>query len=182
MSMRLPVVGVMGSGEKEHLPRAEDLGRWLATQRVHLLTGGGKGVMTAVSRAFYETPDRAGLVVGIIPCRHAATEPKSEYPNPWVELAIFTHLYMDGISGADPMSRNHINILSSDVVVALPGSDGTLSEIELALRYGRPIAAYLEDRAEMPDVPQQVPVIGDLAGIQDFVRAHLPAGLEQDRS
>jgi uncharacterized protein (TIGR00725 family) len=175
MSVRLPVVGVMGSGEKEHLPQAEGLGRWLATQRVHLLTGGGKGVMTAVSRAFQETPNRAGLVVGIIPCRDVATNPKPDYPNPWVELAIFTHLYMDGTSGTDPMSRNHINILSSDVVLALPGSDGTLSEIELAVRYGRPIAAYLEDRAEMPVVPQQVPVIGNLAGIQDFVRTHLPA-------
>ena len=63
MSMRLPVVGVMGSGEKEHLPRTEDLGRWLATQRVHLLTGGGKGVMTAVSRHSAQPGlDRSGPV------------------------------------------------------------------------------------------------------------------------
>ncbi len=176
MSMRLPVVGVMGSGEIEHAPRAEALGRWLATQRVHLLTGGGKGVMTSVSRAFHETPNRTGLIVGIIPCRDQSTEPKPGYPNPWVELAIYTHLYRDGIAGADSMSRNHINILSSDVVIALPGSAGTLSEIALAVRYGRPIAAYLEDRAEMPDVPQEVPIIGDLAGIQNFVRANLPTG------
>ncbi|MGI9403229.1 MAG: hypothetical protein ACR2OF_01825 [Hyphomicrobium sp.] len=176
MSMRLPVVGVMGSGEKGHAPRAEVLGRWLATQRVHLLTGGGKGVMTSVSRAFHETPNRAGLVVGVIPCGRQPTEPKPGYPNPWVELAIYTHLYRDGTSGADPMSRNHINILSSNVVVALPGSSGTLSEITLAVRYSRPIAVYLEDNAEMPDVPQQVPIIGDLAGIQEFVCANLPAG------
>jgi len=176
MSMRLPVVGVMGSGEKEHARRAEELGRWLATQRVHLLTGGGEGVMTSVSRAFHATPNRAGLVVGIIPCRQDPTKPKPGYPNPWVELAIFTHLYMDGTSGADPMSRNHINILSSDVVVALPGSSGTLSEIELALRYDRPIAVYVADRAEMPDVPQEVPIVGDLAGVQDFVRSNLPTG------
>lgn len=173
MSMRLPVVGVMGSGENEHASRAEALGHWLATQRVHLLTGGGRGVMTSVSRAFSETPNRAGLIVGIIPCKDEAAEPKPGYPNPWVELAIYTHLYRDGIAGADPMSRNHINILSSDVIVALPGSSGTLSEMELAVRYGRPIAAYLEDRAEMPDIPQEVPVIGDLAGIQAFVRTNL---------
>ncbi len=176
MSMRLPVVGVMGSSEKEYTQRAEELGRWLATQRVHLLTGGGKGVMTSVSRAFRATPNRAGLVVGIIPCRQDPTKPKLGYPNPWVELAIFTHLYMDGTLGAGPMSRNHINILSSDVIVALPGSSGTLSEIELAMRYGRPIAVYLADRAEMPDVPLQAPIIGDLAGVQEFVCSNLPTG------
>ncbi len=179
MSMRLPVVGVMGSGEKENEPRAANLGRWLASQPVHLLTGGGKGVMTSVSRAFHQTPDRVGLVIGIIPCGHDSIEPKPGYPNPWVEIAIFSHLYMDGTRGADPMSRNHINILSSDVVVALPGSAGTLSEIALALRYGRPIAAYLKDRAEMPDVPQQIPIISDLAGVQDFVRANISTASQQ---
>ena len=30
------------------------------------------------------------------------------------------------------MSRNHVNVLSSDVVVALPGGPGTLSELRLA--------------------------------------------------
>lgn len=40
-------------------------------------------------------------------------------------------------------SRNHINILSSDAVVALPGGPGTLSEVKLALVYGRPCMAFL---------------------------------------
>ncbi len=39
--------------------------------------------------------------------------------------------------GTELSSRNHINILSSDVVVALPGSSGTWSEIQLAIRYVR---------------------------------------------
>jgi len=34
----------------------------------------------------------------------------------------------------DMNSRNHINILSSDVVIALPGSKGTYSEVMLAIR------------------------------------------------
>ena len=37
---RLPVVGVLGSGSVEHSERARALGRWLAGQGVHLLTGG----------------------------------------------------------------------------------------------------------------------------------------------
>ena len=38
---RLPVVGVLGSGSVAHEERARALGRWLACQGVHLLTGGG---------------------------------------------------------------------------------------------------------------------------------------------
>lgn len=46
---RLPVVGVMGSGSEAHEPDASRIGRWLAEEGVHLLTGGGGGVMAAVS-------------------------------------------------------------------------------------------------------------------------------------
>ena len=114
---------------------------------VHLLTGGGGGVMTAVSRAFARVEDRAGLVVGVLPGgagggsggAELGGPPPPGYPNPWVELAIRTHLAARGVAGDTPDSRNHVNVLSSDVVVALPGGAGTASEVELALRYGRPL-------------------------------------------
>ena len=150
---RLPVVGVMGSGTRTHDGLAAPLGRGLARMGVHLLTGGGGGVMTAVSRAFARVEDRAGLVVGVLPGgvgdgrgnggERGGTElagpPPPGYPNPWVELAIRTHLAARGAAGDTPDSRNHVNVLSSDVVVALPGGAGTASEVELALRYGRPL-------------------------------------------
>ena len=41
---RLPIVGVMGSGSESYSDQAARLGRWLAKQDVHLLTGGGGGV------------------------------------------------------------------------------------------------------------------------------------------
>jgi uncharacterized protein (TIGR00725 family) len=173
MSRRLPVVGVLGSGEEEHAERAEPVGRWLATERVHLLTGGGKGVMQAASRAFRAVPDRIGLVIGILPCGVEAGEPRPGYPNPFVELAILTHLPLTGASGTEPMSRNHINILSSNVLIALPGGAGTASEVELALHYGRPIAAYLGARSEIPKLPDDVPVFDALDDVQDFVRRNL---------
>ena len=66
-SQRLPIVGVMGSGGERHEARASSLGEWLATEDVHLLTGGGGGVMEAVSQAFFNVPDRRGLVLGVIP-------------------------------------------------------------------------------------------------------------------
>ena len=95
-AIRIPIVGVMGSGTQSHYERASRLGRWLALEGVHLLTGGGSGVMTSVSQAFYETPDRRGLVIGIIPSIEGSFAPKAGYPNKWVEIPIFTHLAMTG--------------------------------------------------------------------------------------
>ena len=57
---RLPIVGVLGSGTEPHSDRATILGRWLGTQPVHLLTGGGGGTMETVSRAFHSVKERAG--------------------------------------------------------------------------------------------------------------------------
>ena len=177
---RLPVVGVMGSGSVAHQERARALGRWLAGEGVHLLTGGGGGVMNAVSRAFSEVPDRRGLVIGIVPSATPGenAEPRHGYPNPWVELTVFTHLHKSGHSGTDPMSRNHINVLSSNVLVALPGGTGTASEVSLALRYGRPVVAYLRARDEIPNLPAEVPVENDLEKIKEFVRERIAWAVE----
>lgn len=166
---RLPIVGVMGSGSAEHHERADPLGRWLAGRGVHLLTGGGGGVMTSVSRAFHEVPGRAGLVIGVLPSHEG--RPPPEYPNPWVEVPILTHLPLSGTRGTEAGSRNHINVLSSEVIVALPGGAGTASEVRLALAYDRPIVAYLERRDEIPDLPARVPVESSLAAIQAFIQA-----------
>lgn len=137
---RLPVVGVMGSGVRAHRAMAAPLGRGLARMGVHLLTGGGAGVMESVSRAFAEVEGRAGLVVGVLPGDAASVGGAPPgYPNPWVELAVRTHLDARGAGGSGPLSRNQVNILSSDVVVALPGGEGTASEVALALGYGRPL-------------------------------------------
>ncbi len=176
MKNRLPIVGIMGSGEIEWAERTADLGRWLAEGGFHLLTGGGKGVMTSISRAFFEAPDRKGSVIGVLPCRtdDPYCRPREGYPNPWVEIPIVTHLPLSGNQGADPLSRNHINILSSDVIIALPGGAGTLSEVVLAEKYQRPLVAYLHDRSELPGLPPTVPIANTLEEVQEFVKKHLP--------
>jgi predicted Rossmann-fold nucleotide-binding protein len=129
--------------------------------------------MAAVSRAFQAVPDRAGLVVGIAPCGDDPALPRPGYPNPYVELAILTHLPLSGASGTEPLSRNHINVLSSNVLIALPGGPGTASEVELALRYRRPIAAFLDRRTDIPGLPDQVPVLATLKDVAEFVRRNL---------
>lgn len=172
-STRLPIVGVMGSGSAAHEERAGALGRWLAAAGVHLLTGGGAGVMSSVSRAFSETQGRLGSVIGVLP---GDPEPPPGYPNPWVEIPIRTHLPSTGRRGADPTSRNHINVLSSDVIVALPGSAGTSSEVRLARAYDRPVVAFLSAPTEIPELPDDVLICETLDCVTRFIAAHLERG------
>lgn len=146
---RLPVIGVMG-GRADPMPEfAEPLGRAIARGGWHVLTGGGVGIMMSVGRGFVETAPRAGLCIGILR-GESDGRPLEGYPNPFVEVPIFTHLPA-GDDGPD--SRNHLNILSSTVILALPGGDGTRSEIDLALRYGRPVAIHRDWATSYPEIP-----------------------------
>jgi uncharacterized protein (TIGR00725 family) len=123
------IIAVIGSGaelteEQRMAPR--EVGRWIGNAGFHLLTGGGAGVMEAVSEGFCSVPHQ-GCSIGIIP----AGKPATQYPNRWIELPIRTHL-----KGANPRghdSRNHININTASAVVAFPGRGGTRAELELTL-------------------------------------------------
>ncbi len=165
----LPVIGVMGSGELPHAERAVPLGRWLATQRVHLLTGGGRGVMEATSRAFCEVPGRSGRVIGVLPAADppGRLTPPPGCPNDWVEIPVRTHL--------PRLERNRVNILSSDLVVALPGGRGTASEVGLATELGRPVVAFVDALSQIEDCAVEVPVRPTLEGVQAFVLGALGA-------
>ena len=160
------VIGVMGSGTAEHAELAEPLGGWLAEQGFDLLTGGGGGVMAAVCRGFHGVPVRTGITVGILPAG-----PPPGYPNRWIELAIHTHLPARGEEGASERSRNHLNVLSSHVLVALPGSAGTRTEVELALCYRRPLIAYLGPAGVIAGLArEQLPAVANsLAEVQEFI-------------
>jgi uncharacterized protein (TIGR00725 family) len=172
---RLPIVGVIGSGSDEYQDRAAALGAWLATQSVHLLTGAGQGVMMAVSRAFAEVQGRQGLVLGIVPCiaEDQPDMPKPGYPNDWIEVPIRTHLHLSGQQGTDVRSRNHIVVLTADVLVVLPGGAGTASEIQLAQRYKKPVIAFLNSRDEIAGLPDAVRSAPDCHHLQAFIREQL---------
>ncbi len=175
---RQVVIGVMGSGTDELPDLAEPLGRWIAQEGWSLLTGAGRGVMTSVTRAFCAVPDRAGRALGVVPGwidQDGSHGTKDGYPNEHVELAIVTHLPLSGEWGTHAMSRNHLNVLSSDVIVALPGGPGTASEVALAQRYGKPVAAYLGTHGTILGCPEAVPVLRALGEVQAFVRSHVPS-------
>ena len=174
---KLPIVGVMGAGDSLHEDRSTLLGQWLATQQVHLLTGGGGGVMLAMSKAFSESSERTGLVIGVVPGQFDELAGNYRalpgYPNPWVEIPLYTHLPLSGIHGTSELSRNHINVLSSDVIVLLPGSAGTASEAELAFRYNKPVIAWLDDRSQIVNLNSAVPIAGSFEQIKEFINIHI---------
>lgn len=123
--MKRPViVGVMGGGsaDRKDLDDACALGRLIAENGWILLNGGrDAGIMAASAKGAAEA---GGITVGVLPdadATHAA---------PHIQIPILT-----GMGNA----RNTINVLSSHVVVACPGGAGTLSEIALALKVGRPV-------------------------------------------
>jgi uncharacterized protein (TIGR00725 family) len=168
-------IGVLGSGSDEHSELATAVGRLLAELGVNLLTGGGGGVMSSVARAYTEAARSSGISIGIIPCASIdqRSTPKRGYPNRYVELPIYTHLPYSGALGADDLSRNHINVLSCTALIALPGGDGTASEIALAVAYGRPVIAYSSDPALIASFPQTIPHASSTEEVATFLRKHL---------
>jgi hypothetical protein len=119
------VIGVMGSGrplDGAALAIARRTGELIAARGWVLLTGGrAAGVMDAASAG---ARDAGGLVIGVLPDADAAGA------SAHLDVAIRTDM-------GD--ARNAINALSSDVMIALPGGAGTLSEVALALKAGKTV-------------------------------------------
>jgi uncharacterized protein (TIGR00725 family) len=100
---------------------ARDVGAGLARAGFTLVTGGAFGAMEAASQGAHEA---GGTVVGLLPGID-----RSE-ANEWCDIAIPT-----GLGHA----RNLAVVAAADVVVAVGGEWGTLSEIGLAGAIGRPV-------------------------------------------
>jgi uncharacterized protein (TIGR00725 family) len=120
---RVPYVAVIGPGRASpaELQVAEEMGARLADLGAVVVTGGLGGVMEAASRG---ARSRRGRTVGILPGEDR------EAANGWVEIALATGL---------GELRNGLVVRAVDAVVAIGGGHGTLSEIGLALRIGRPV-------------------------------------------
>lgn len=160
--MKRPVIGVMGSGI-EAPDFADALGAAIARHGWHLLTGGGKGVMEAVSRGFASVPHE-GICLGVMPIE------RSE--NPYVELAIRTPLGIYDPADPERLTRNSINVLTADVVVILPGRQGTRNEAELCVRHARP--AFLLGPAEaFAGFPPEIPRYDTVEEAVQSILSHL---------
>ena len=122
--MRRTCVGVMGGAatDPKTAAGATELGRLIAENGWVLVSGGRPtGVMQASVTGAHEA---GGLTVGVL------------YDDDPKLAAVGLDIVIPTGMGA---GRNIINVLSSDVVVACRGTGGTLSEIAMALRVGRPV-------------------------------------------
>ena len=154
---RYPIVGVMGSHEKAWEEYAQPVGELIAKRGYNLLTGAGAGVMTEVAKGFTNTENRKGVAIGILPAvdykgQKLDTE---EYPNPYIEVPMITPLSAKAQSDVMPFSRNLVNVMTSKVLVVLPGSHGTRNEVSLALMYNKPLVMYGPEEAfaKFPEDP-----------------------------
>ncbi|WP_426752961.1 molybdenum cofactor carrier protein [Myxococcus sp. Y35] len=166
------IIGVFGSGKEDHAERVVPLVRWIAEAGFDLLTGAGSGVMRTAADAFVQVEGRHGISIGIVPGTVEGGEykPRSGYPNPNVELAIYTHLPLSGEQGTDPLSRNHINVLTPHALVSLPGGAGTVAEAALALRYGKPVILY-GPTDSFRRFPAELERTDSLERVAEFLRA-----------
>jgi uncharacterized protein (TIGR00725 family) len=123
MGKELVFIGVIGGSEVslQAAQLAEEVGREIARRGAALVCGGLSGVMEAACKGASEA---GGLTIGILPgeSRRAA--------NPFVQIPIVT-----GIGYA----RNLAVVKSSQAVIAIDGSYGTLTEIGHALQSGIPV-------------------------------------------
>jgi uncharacterized protein (TIGR00725 family) len=116
-------VAVVGSGTAsgELYEKARTVGRLVAERGGIVVCGGLSGVMEAAARGASEV---GGTAVGILPDEDRRRQ------NGFLTFSVAT-----GVGQA----RNLAVVCSGDVVVAVGGEYGTLSEIGLARKVGRPV-------------------------------------------
>jgi uncharacterized protein (TIGR00725 family) len=116
-------VAVVGSGlaTDELYEKAREVGRLVAERRGIVVCGGLSGVMEAAARGATEA---GGTAIGILPDEDRRRQ-----------NGYLTHSVATGAGQA----RNLAVVCSGDVVIAVGGEYGTLSEIGLARKVGRPV-------------------------------------------
>jgi uncharacterized protein (TIGR00725 family) len=117
------IIGVIGGGAAgaEILGMAEETGRLIAGNGFTLISGGMSGVMEASAKGAKE---EGGTTIGILPHtdRHEA--------NSYIDIPIATG-FGEG--------RNLVIIRTADILIAIDGEYGTLSEIAFALKMKKPV-------------------------------------------
>ena len=186
MIKKQPIIGVMGSHTKEWEEFSGPLGRLIAEYDYNLLTGAGAGAMTAVAKAFVDVEKREGKSIGVVPVVDYAGDRvmREEYPNPYIELPILTPLDTKAVKDVNPYSRNHVNIMTSNAIVVLPGDHGTRNEVSIALQYGKPMI-LLGPADAFEGFPEQRTRVSDIEAVREFldtVQAQFRTDLEEDEA
>ena len=114
MKTNVAVIGGHRASSK-YLKIAEEVGRLIAVNGWVLVCGGREGVMEAACRGAKKA---GGTTVGILPSLNG------EDANPYVDIKIPTGM---------GYARNFLVARAAQVVIAIAGECGTLSEIAMAL-------------------------------------------------
>ena len=136
-------MSVVGSGiaSGELYEKAREVGRLVAERGGIVVCGGRSGVMEAAARGATEA---GGTAIGILP------DEDRERANEYLSYSIAT-----GTGHA----RNLAVVCSGDVVIAVGGEYGTLSEIGLARKVGRPVVSLdswdLRDHVAVASSPEE---------------------------
>jgi uncharacterized protein (TIGR00725 family) len=127
------VIGVIGAGNasEEGCADARLVGRLIAEGGASLVCGGLGGIMAAASQGAAEA---GGEVIGILPGGD------TRQANPWVTVAIATNM---------GHARNIIIAHTAQALIAVEGEYGTLSEMAIGLKLGKPVIA-LRRRLDIP--------------------------------
>ena len=136
-------IAVIGAGDcsQEIYNLAKELGHMIAQREWILICGGLSGVMEGAAKGCYQA---GGMTVGILPGE------ERDSANPFIHLAIPTGL---------GEGRNLLVVKASDAVLSIAGGYGTLSEIGLALKTGKPVIGLKTwpdiDGVDYVETPQQ---------------------------
>jgi len=116
-------IGIIGGNEADQkiYEIAYEVGRLVAKNNAILVCGGLGGVMEAASKG---AKSIGGITIGIIPSSNIKDA------NRYIDIPITT-----GIGYA----RNLMVVLNSDVLIAIDGRYGTLSEISYAMIFGKKV-------------------------------------------
>jgi uncharacterized protein (TIGR00725 family) len=128
MSLQIGVMGGAGGNiPPEYLKKATQLGEAVAEAGCVMITGACPGLPLAAARG---AKSRGGTVVGVSPGL-SLDEHAYKYASPTLahDVLIFT--------GSGLMGREVINIRSSDIVIFIGGSTGTLGELAIAYDEGK---------------------------------------------
>ena len=118
----IAVIGAASCSEQGY-QTARTVGRLIALRRGYLICGGRGGVMEAAARGAKEA---GGVTIGLLPGElHAEA-------NPYIDIALPT---------GQGIARNALIIYSAHGLIAVEGGYGTLSEMAMALKLGRPLVA-----------------------------------------
>jgi len=121
--MGIMLISVIGGhkADRRTAELAEEVGRMVAGLGAVLICGGLGGVMAHAAKG---AKSRAGTTVGILP-----GEDKND-ANTYIDIPIPTGL---------GYTRNTLVAACADIVIALAGKEGTLSEIGFALNAKKPV-------------------------------------------